>query len=249
MHPRHPHITVSGTVRKESDDLVILGVTFDFKMTFEKHLCFVSRAVSQRLGILIKSWRVFHDGSLLGRCFRGFVLPVFEYCSAESCSAADTQFKLLDCAVSGARLLTGGVFECDIAHRRSVAVLYILFKIRCKPMHRLNDALPGPYVPVLVTRGALVARRYTFAPPRCRTSQHRMTFVPVCVHLERYCLPRIRWCGTGGFQEHGQCFFIGLSCFILTIVLYHFSLSLLSISGLVLWGWGLRTDRVYITLS
>ena len=30
---------------------------------------------------------------------------------------------------------------------------------------------------------------------------------------------------------------------------YSFSLSLLSVYRLVLWGWGLRTDRVYITLS
>ena len=35
---------------KESDDLVILGVIFDSKMTFEKHLRSVSRAASQRLG-------------------------------------------------------------------------------------------------------------------------------------------------------------------------------------------------------
>ena len=35
-------------------------------------------------------------------------------------SAADTHLKLLDRAVSGARFLAGGVFECDIAHRRSV---------------------------------------------------------------------------------------------------------------------------------
>ena len=34
-----------------------------------------------------------------------------------------------------------------------------------------------------------------------------------------------------------------------TIVLYSFSLSLLSVYRLVLCGWGLRTDRVYITLS
>ena len=34
--------------------------------------------------------------------------------------------KLLDRAVSGARFLTGGVFECDISHRRSVAVLCML---------------------------------------------------------------------------------------------------------------------------
>ena len=67
-----------------------------------------------------------HDISLLGRCFRGLVLPVLEYCSAVWCSAADTHLKLLDRAVSGARFLTGGVFEYDIVHRRSVAVLCML---------------------------------------------------------------------------------------------------------------------------
>ena len=35
-------------------------------------------------------------------------------------SGADTQFKLLDRVVSDASFLTGGVFECDIAHRRSI---------------------------------------------------------------------------------------------------------------------------------
>ena len=40
--------------------------------------------------------------------------------------------------------LTGGVFECDISHRRSVAVLCMLYKIRCNPEHPLNGALPGP---------------------------------------------------------------------------------------------------------
>ena len=75
-------LTISRTVLKESDDLVILGVTLDSKMTFEKHLCLVSRAASQRLGILRKSWQVFHYGPLLERCFQGFVLPVLEYCSS-----------------------------------------------------------------------------------------------------------------------------------------------------------------------
>ena len=77
MNPQSPPLTFGRTVLKESDDLVILGVTFDSKMTFEKHLRPVSRAASQRLGILRKSWRVFHDRSLLRRCFLGFVLPVW----------------------------------------------------------------------------------------------------------------------------------------------------------------------------
>ena len=81
MHPQSPPLTIDGTVLKESDDMDILGVvTFDSKLTFEKHLCLVSRAASQRLGILRKSWRVFHDKLLIGRCFLGFVLPVLEYC-------------------------------------------------------------------------------------------------------------------------------------------------------------------------
>ena len=38
-------------------------------------------------------------------------------------SAADTHLKLLDRVVSGASFLTGGVFEWDLAHCRSVEVL------------------------------------------------------------------------------------------------------------------------------
>ena len=46
MHPQSPPITVGGTVLKQSDDLVIFGVTFDSKMTFENHLRSVSREAS-----------------------------------------------------------------------------------------------------------------------------------------------------------------------------------------------------------
>ena len=68
----------------------------------------------------------------------GLCPAVLEYCSAVWCPAADTHLKLQDRAVSGARFLTGSVFECDIAHRRSVAVLCMLYKIRCNPMHPLK---------------------------------------------------------------------------------------------------------------
>ena len=116
MHPQSPPLTIDVTVLKESDDLDILGVTFDSKLTFEKHLRSVSRAASQRLGILRKSWWVSHDKLLIGRCFLGFVLPVLEYCSAVWCSAADTYLKLLDCIVSGACFLAAGMLNCDLSH-------------------------------------------------------------------------------------------------------------------------------------
>ena len=59
----------------------------------------------------------------------------------------------------------------------------MLFKIKNNPMHPLSSALPLPYVPARVTRGALVAHRRSFAPPRCRTSQYRRSFLPLSVSL------------------------------------------------------------------
>ena len=168
MNPQSPALTIGGTVLKESGDLVILGVTFDSKIPFERYLRSVSNAASQRLGILKKSFQVFHDRLLLLRYFCGFVLPVLEYCSAVRSSAADTHRKLLDRVVRGATFLTGGVFECDLAQRRYVEELCMLYKIRWNPLHPLYGALP---VPVLVTRGTVIAHRYTYAPICCQTSQ------------------------------------------------------------------------------
>ena len=48
MHLQSPPLTIGRTVLKDSDDLVILGITFDSKMTFEKHLCSISNAASQK---------------------------------------------------------------------------------------------------------------------------------------------------------------------------------------------------------
>ena len=91
-------------------------------------------------------------------------MPGLEYCSAVWCPTADTHLKLLDRVVSGASFLTGGVFERDLAHLRSVAVLCMLYKIRCNPMHPRYGALHVPYAPVQDTGGAVIARRYTYAP-------------------------------------------------------------------------------------
>ena len=68
MHPQSPPLSLGRTVAKESNDLVILGVTFDSKMTFEKHIRSVSRSASQKLGILRKYSRVLDH--FLGDGFR-----------------------------------------------------------------------------------------------------------------------------------------------------------------------------------
>ena len=46
---------------KKSNDIDILSVTFDYKMTFEEHLRSVYRSAAQRLGSWRKSWRISND--------------------------------------------------------------------------------------------------------------------------------------------------------------------------------------------
>ena len=75
--------------------------------------------------------------------------------------AANAHLKLLGGLVSVGQSLTCGVAECNIAHHRSVAVLFRLYSMWCNPMHPFYDALPDPPVPVRVKRGAVVAHRYT----------------------------------------------------------------------------------------
>ena len=104
-----------------------------------------------------KSWQVFHDRLLILRFSLSFVLPVLEYCSPVWCSAADSHLKLQDRIVRSTGFLAVGVLEWNLAPRRSVGELCMLFKINSSPMHSLACALPLTCVPARVTRGALVA--------------------------------------------------------------------------------------------
>ena len=123
----------------------------------------------------------------------------------------------------------------------------MLYKIGCNPMHPLCGALSGSYVPVRVTRGAVIAHRFTYAPLRCRTSQYRRTFIPLSVSLwNDVSDPLFDGVRLAGFKSTTNAFL--LACCSLIFCLLLFSLSLLSFCGLVLWGWGLRTDRVLIAL-
>ena len=91
--------------------------------------------------------------------------------------------------------------------------------------------------------------RTSVRAPRCRTSQYRSAFMLLSVSLwNDLADPVFDGVGLAGFQSRANAFFIGLSCSIPTAVIYYFYISL-SVYTLVLWGWGLRTDRVYITLS
>ena len=81
-----------------------------------------------------------------------------------------------------ARVTLASFLQCNLANRRSIAVLCMLSKMNHNPMHPVSGALPLPYVPVRVTRGTGCSLAFVL-PPRYRASQYRITFVPVSVSL------------------------------------------------------------------
>ena len=169
-------VSRSRTMHLQSLPLTILAelccveVTFDFKMTFVEHLHSVSRAVYLWLIILRMSYSEYSTiGCFLGDAFGGLSFPFLSTLLQLWCSAPETHLKLQNRVVMVPVFNFGGV-ECDYAHRRSVAVLCMLYTIRYT--HPLYGTLPGPYVPVPITRGASVAHRYTNAPTSCGTSQY-----------------------------------------------------------------------------
>ena len=112
---------------------------------------------------------------MIDRLF-GVEMRVLEYCSAVWCSAEATQLKVLDRVVSGVRFITGVYVSVTliIVDLWQYCVYYIRSDvIRCTLFMVLSLVMvlyPLDGAPVWVTRGALVAHRYTYAPTCCRTS-------------------------------------------------------------------------------
>ena len=78
-------------------------------------------------------------------------------------------------------------------------------------MHPLYGALPVPYIPVRITRirGAVVAHRNTYVPPRCRTLQYRRTFISLSVSLwNDLSGPVFDGVGLAGFKSRANAFLL-----------------------------------------
>ena len=115
-------------------------------------------------------------------------------------------------------------------------------------MHDIYGALPVPYMPVRVTRGAVIAHRYTYVRPRRSTSQYRRTFILLSVSLwNDLSDPVFDGVGLAGFKSSANPFlFACLLAPFLSPTYFPFSSFIL---WLVLWCGGLRTDRALIALS
>ena len=91
--------------------------------------------------------------------------------------------------------------------------------------------LPVPYVPVRVTHGAVIEHQYTYAPPRCRTSPYRRTFIPWSVSLwNDLSDPVFDGVGLAGFKSRANDFLLAqLLAHFLSLSIFPFSSFILSV--------------------
>ena len=133
--------------------------------------------------------------------------------------------------VSGTRSITGWCLSVTllIVDLWQYCAGCIRSGVRCVPMHPHCGALPAPYVPVLVSRRALVTHLYTYAYPRCKTSQYQRTFILLSVSLwNNLADPVFGAVGLAGFKSRANAFLLAQAAqFFFCLLL--FSLSLLSV--------------------
>ena len=106
-------------------------------------------------------------------------------------------------------------------------------------MHPFSAALPLSNVQARVTRGALVAHRHSFAPPRCMTSQYRRSFVPLSVSLwDDISDPVFDGVGLAGFKSRADAFLLAWICsfFFISYFFYLFHPSMCWLCGVGVFG-------------
>ena len=182
LFPLHPDLHIDGTVLSDSNSFKILGVTFDKKLTFEKHIRNIASSVSQKIGILRRCFKIFNDTAVIMKCFNAFLLPCLEYCSPVWSSGADSHLKLLDKVMSSIKFILPSI-HVDLWHRRKVSSLCLLHKMYYNAKHPLNLSLPALAVFARNTRLATAANSITFSSIRTQTNQCARSFMVATTKL------------------------------------------------------------------
>ncbi|XP_071823189.1 uncharacterized protein [Apostichopus japonicus] len=187
-NPTKLDLMFGNTKLAEKEELEILGVTIDSKLTWAKHISKVSSRAGQKLGSLRK---VANKLDIRGRAtvYKAQVRSVMEYASLSWMSASPTTLGLLDSIQKKALRIIGTSEEkvrtelniSSLHQRRQVAAATVLYKMHtnsCPP--DLKAMLPQPFV---ATRSSLSMPSHAFTVPVSRTVSTGRTFIPSAVQV------------------------------------------------------------------
>ena len=179
--PGYGDLSFDGTELEELKSLRILGVTLDSKLKFETHVREVGSKVARSLGVVRRAGKLLDCPRVLKSCFNAYVLFSLEYCAPVWMSSVESHLGLLDSIVCSAERWCEGEL-CNLAHRRKIGGLSLLYKIYHTVDHPMNGYL-NHFVAARSTRASTALGELALVIPRCRTDQFSRSFVPAAARL------------------------------------------------------------------
>jgi len=174
-------LNFNGDALAPGDEMEVLGVTYDRKLTFSSHIERLARQASGKLASLRRmSWLL--DGRGLELLYKAQVRSSLEYAGLAWGGAATKHLALLDKVQDrAARLIRGSragpvPHLHTLQHRRDVAGLTVVFKIQEKHVSHLQELRQSHRRAQVTTRAVVLAPR-ELLQPWCRTWHHQRQFI------------------------------------------------------------------------
>ena len=178
--PSHFPIVFEGSPVSPVDNINILGLNINNKMSWKPHITMVARAASKKLGILFRL-REFFSSSQLLQIYKGLIRPCMEYCSHIWGGSGFT--RLLDRVESKAKRLINSSNLSDsldpLSLRRDVGALSLFYRYhggRCS--RELNTRVPPPLRRPRSTRGSMSAHEFCVDIANPRLARCGASFFP-----------------------------------------------------------------------
>lgn len=172
-------------------ELEILGVIFDSKLVFAKHISSVSKKAGQRLGAMRK---VAGKLDMKGKAtiYKAQVRSIMEYACLSWMSASQTLLSQLN-AIQSKALRIIGVNDADAAenlaidslhHRRQVAATTLLYKMHTSHIPAdLRALLPSQYIRRRNTRSSTFMPTHALSMPAAKTFTLDRSFLHSAIRI------------------------------------------------------------------
>ena len=190
-NPTRLDLLFGSTKLAEKEELEILGVTIDSKLTWTKHISNITSRAGQKLGALRRIANKLNVGSR-ATVYKAQVRSVMEYASLSWMGASPTTLGLLD-SIQRKALRIIGISEDEASsklkitplhQRRQVAAATVLYKMHTRLCPTdLKALLPHPYVVKRATRSSLSMPCHALTVPVSRTLSTGRTFIHNAVHV------------------------------------------------------------------
>ncbi|CAH1244388.1 Hypp7294 [Branchiostoma lanceolatum] len=178
--PTKTDLFYGNTMLAENDELEILGVTTDSKLTWTKHISNIAAKAGQRLGALR---RVAHKFNTNGRStvYKAQVRSIMEYAFLCWMSAPTTSLKLMD-SIQRKALRIIGVNEQQARLELNIPSLHNRPQVAATAYKMHTNHVPQPFnSPRRTTRSSQAMRRHALTEPVSRTHTTGRTFTHASV--------------------------------------------------------------------